>query len=288
LRKIENQLDNKHMNEHHHHQTSTPDADICGELRTMSGPDERLKVAAYTLKQIWTFCRSHTIPFQRVAWIRRPDHLHGWRSKRLLLLPLWRRNTEEGTIPAARAQGWEIVEVTEDEVLNGPKPDQPAPAPDVVGQAKLIEVRNLLGKIIDTPEDWDWDWRTDARELHADLCEMLKPDQPNPAPSVTPRVDAEHARFPMGGFTLDFCREMECELAEAREQRDRLAVALKNLMAEYDDRKNQFGDSPLWTKHEEVEVIEEGHAMIAEMRKENVQGQAIRTGSATPPTLKPQ
>jgi hypothetical protein len=39
---------------------------------------------------------------------------------------------------------------------------------------KLHELQTLLGKIIDTPEDWDWDWRTDARELHEELEDLLK------------------------------------------------------------------------------------------------------------------
>jgi hypothetical protein len=37
--------------------------------------------------------------------------------------------------------------------------------------------------------------------------------------SDTPETDAEHAQFPMGGFTLDFARKLERE-------RDRLAEAL--------------------------------------------------------------
>ena len=39
---------------------------------------------------------------------------------------------------------------------------------------KLHELQLLLGKIIDTPSDWDWDWRTDARELYEELEELLK------------------------------------------------------------------------------------------------------------------
>jgi flagellar biosynthesis/type III secretory pathway protein FliH len=34
----------------------------------------------------------------------------------------------------------------------------------------------------------------------------------------TPETDAEHARFPMGGFTLDFARKLERERDEARFQ----------------------------------------------------------------------
>ena len=40
--------------------------------------------------------------------------------------------------------------------------------------------------------------------------------------SDTPETDAEHAQFPMGGFTLDFARKLERE-------RDRLAEALREL-----------------------------------------------------------
>lgn len=58
-------------------------------------------------------------------------------------------------------------------------------------------------------------------------------------------------------------RRAEVMLNEAVEQRDSLAEALRELMAEYDDRKNQFGDSPLWDKHEDVDVIDKCHAMLA-------------------------
>ena len=34
--------------------------------------------------------------------------------------------------------------------------------------------------------------------------------------SDTPETDAEHAQFPMGGFTLDFARKLERERDEAR------------------------------------------------------------------------
>ncbi len=38
--------------------------------------------------------------------------------------------------------------------------------------------------------------------------------------SDTPETDAEHQQFAMGGFTLDFCRKLERERDEAREERD--------------------------------------------------------------------
>jgi hypothetical protein len=47
--------------------------------------------------------------------------------------------------------------------------------------------------------------------------------------SDTPETDAEHAQFPMGGFTLDFARKLERE-------RDRLAEALREIdVARLDD-----------------------------------------------------
>jgi hypothetical protein len=34
---------------------------------------------------------------------------------------------------------------------------------------------------------------------------------------LTPETDAENAQFPMGGYTLDFCRRLERERDEARD-----------------------------------------------------------------------
>ena len=46
----------------------------------------------------------------------------------------------------------------------------------------------------------------------------------------TPRTDAEHAQFPMGGFTLDFARRLERELTAANEYADKLAAGLPDGM----------------------------------------------------------
>ena len=51
-------------------------------------------------------------------------------------------------------------------------------------------------------------------------------------PTPTPRTDAEHAQFPMGGFTLDFARQLERELTAVIEQRDRLAEALRKFVGD--------------------------------------------------------
>ena len=49
----------------------------------------------------------------------------------------------------------------------------------------------------------------------------------------TPETDAEHAQFPMGGFTLDFARKLERELTAVTEQRDRLAVVVQGIRSGY-------------------------------------------------------
>lgn len=45
----------------------------------------------------------------------------------------------------------------------------------------------------------------------------------------TPRTDEQHAQFQMGGFTLDFARQLERELTAVTEQRDRLAEAITSI-----------------------------------------------------------
>ena len=44
--------------------------------------------------------------------------------------------------------------------------------------------------------------------------------------SDTPRTDEQHERFPMGGFTLEFARQLERELAAKTEAFDRLNESL--------------------------------------------------------------
>jgi hypothetical protein len=51
----------------------------------------------------------------------------------------------------------------------------------------------------------------------------------------TPETDAEHAQFAMGGFTLDFCRKLERERDEARNERDVLRLDSQR-EAEHHDR----------------------------------------------------
>ena len=43
----------------------------------------------------------------------------------------------------------------------------------------------------------------------------------------TPETDAEHAQFAIGGFTLDFCRKLERERDEAREEAEYWKEAAK-------------------------------------------------------------
>jgi hypothetical protein len=65
----------------------------------------------------------------------------------------------------------------------------------------------------------DWTPREvyELREQRDKLAEAMRHFM-----SDTPETDAEHAQFPMGGFTLDFARKLERD-------RDRLAEALREL-----------------------------------------------------------
>ena len=50
----------------------------------------------------------------------------------------------------------------------------------------------------------------------------------------TPETDAEHKQFAMGGFTLDFCRKLERERDEAREEINRYREKLDLLPISWD------------------------------------------------------
>lgn len=93
------------------------------DSQTQSGYDDKIKVAAHSEQQVRIYCRSHMLQRQHVVRIHQPNDLHGWRSTRLLLLPSWRLGTDYSTVQAAMERGWEIAEVTEHELLNGPTPD---------------------------------------------------------------------------------------------------------------------------------------------------------------------
>jgi hypothetical protein len=51
----------------------------------------------------------------------------------------------------------------------------------------------------------------------------------------TPETDAEHAQFPMGGFTLDFSRKLERERDEAR----KLAEKYRNLSCDSQEEADE-------------------------------------------------
>lgn len=108
----------------------------------------------------------------------------------------------------------------------------------------------------------------------------------------TPRTDAaleatwQSVNVPTSPVPADFARKLERELAEAqqqieanhkatlviermlyeaREQRGRLADAALVLAEEYEDRRAQWGDEYLWTKHEDTERV---NAAIAAVKGE--------------------
>jgi DNA repair exonuclease SbcCD ATPase subunit len=70
----------------------------------------------------------------------------------------------------------------------------------------------------------------------------------------TPRTDAEHKIFPMGGFTLDFVRQLESELTAAR--------------AEIEEYKNAFTEmnQALGVEVEEVERLKLELTALTEQR----------------------
>lgn len=53
----------------------------------------------------------------------------------------------------------------------------------------------------------------------------------------TPETDAEHSQFAMGGFTLDFCRKLERERDEAREDATNYYAKIGELKQERDEAR---------------------------------------------------
>jgi hypothetical protein len=56
----------------------------------------------------------------------------------------------------------------------------------------------------------------------------------------TPETDAENAKFPMGGFTLDFARKLERERDEAREERDIARLEFEEISNDLSDARNKL------------------------------------------------
>jgi len=83
--------------------------------------------------------------------------------------------------------------------------------------------------------------------------------------SDTPRTDKETGKS-MGSDSIvyaSFARQLERELVEAREQRDRLAEAGKILAEEYEDRRSQWGGEYLWQKYEDAQRVDAAIAVFA-------------------------
>jgi uncharacterized coiled-coil DUF342 family protein len=56
--------------------------------------------------------------------------------------------------------------------------------------------------------------------------------------SDTPRTDEQNELFPMGGFTLDFARQLERELAEAINEISGLKEAVNLAESEWDEARS--------------------------------------------------
>ena len=76
----------------------------------------------------------------------------------------------------------------------------------------------------------------------------------------TPRTDAEHAQFPMGGFTLDFARKLERELTAARSEATHYeAVAQKatdNLIAVREELAILNAECGTWWAQKRIAIDE--------------------------------
>ena len=91
--------------------------------------------------------------------------------------------------------------------------------------------------------------------------------------SDTPETDAEHARFPMGGFTLDFARRMERERDEARRQ-----------LSEVTDERDKL--KAMLTKEQGVVTISKnGYVQELERERDEARADAIRWQSIAEETL---
>ena len=66
----------------------------------------------------------------------------------------------------------------------------------------------------------------------------------------TPETDAEHLQFAMGGFTLDFCRKLERERDEAREEIDIARLEFEEISNDLKDARNR-----IWQLEKQIEGL---------------------------------
>jgi len=222
LRKIENLLDNKHMKDTNTSQTSTPDADFCGELRTMSGPgvtpNERATVEA--LAEAWNLFmrldgRDYEMDRDFRQSINRAQDIIAYRVASRVDPDLWRQ------LPASQPS--------------------PAPPPPLRGRPGVIDLlRKVTGDQIAAPAD-------------VEECQS--------APSATPRPDAElrdeaYRRTdaivaysangrPWPGYYIPLAKhiELERELAEARADARRQRGLATKYMLERNDARYDLGEA---------------------------------------------
>lgn len=66
----------------------------------------------------------------------------------------------------------------------------------------------------------------------------------------TPETDAEHLQFAMGGFTLDFCRKLERERDEVREEIDIARLEFEEISNDLKDARNR-----IWQLEKQIEGL---------------------------------
>jgi hypothetical protein len=97
--------------------------------------------------------------------------------------------------------------------------------------------------------DVDWTPREvyELREQRDRLAEAMRHFM-----SDTPETDAEHAQFPMGGFTLDFARKLERERDKLAEELEEAQNAIEMMLRDSSCRR-----IPAYTE-EQLAAVEGG------------------------------
>jgi hypothetical protein len=272
LRNFENLLENKHMNEHHHHQTSTPDADFCGESRTMSGLDatgkmhisigfrsereaiERLCQKVFGATPVYPDQLAPIIPQPKPAGLGRNCDLTPFQPA-----PALPEVADVSGLPTE--QGWHWIK-------------------DRIGQWRAIWIQRqtdgALWACIPKSGAGDDDWWKRVEEVRGVWgSRIADPDQPAPAPSETitvgrsvgkswvgpapsatptPITDAMLLKLrkawgrgeaPDIDSVMESHEQLERELAEAREKNRELTEAwhLLNVLS-----LNMMDDGPTWPR----------------------------------------
>lgn len=195
LRKFEILLENKHMNTDHTQQASTPDADICGELRTKSGQGINQGEQATGKLSMSVAFRSRDEAIERLC------------MKVFGAIPVYPDPVPPTPpAPAAMATPWEDRNAASLEIarLKNPPAERPTPITDADSVSELWKSLRQVDRVADLERQL-----AEARETINDVLNALG------------AIEHEGPRLA--------AMRVKGERDEAREQRDRLAVALEEI-----------------------------------------------------------